>query len=260
MVWPFWTFQLLKYTCQHQRSRTTHLTHRMENNTWFFKRHYILVVVRYVVTDNQNPSVSSYKVIFCKAFLCWECLSFPCWYFSPLNSCHRSIRANPRLLPAGEADHHPFHLHLGGSVGTQMELRGKGVGSQWPRFSYLERRAFFYLGFNFLCSTWQQKWFSLGIMIRCEPVGKPPRGLLEQIHFIYNTRQSDCYWLPGCSVSKASEAELGATKTDCYVHRAVSMPHIRTQSLRLQKQRCSIRTATYHLISSHFDLIMPPSY
>lgn len=68
-------------------------------------------------------------------------------------------------------------------------------------------------------------------MIRCEPVGRPPRGLLEQIHFIYNTPQSDCYWLPGCSVSKASEAELGATKTDCYVHHAVSMPHICTQSL-----------------------------
>lgn len=117
-----------------KRSRITHLTHRMRNNKLLFLRALQFGVLCYAVTHNQNTTLSLYNVIFCKPFVSNVFLFFSDTSLS-LISWH--IRANPRVLPAWDADQPPFLASLQRTYEDQDGVQEKETGSQWPRFSFL---------------------------------------------------------------------------------------------------------------------------
>lgn len=98
-----------------------------------------------------------------------------------MNSCHRAILANPRLLLAWEADTPPPWR-----IKQNLELRRKETGSQIPKSSCLERWDFFYIGFHFLYLYSTNKVVQFEDRDSVWTHGKVFKRALWQIHIIYN--------------------------------------------------------------------------
>lgn len=151
-----------------ERSRIMHLTHRMRNNKLLFLRALQFGVLCYAVAHNQNTTLSLYNVIFCKPFVSSNLFLFLSDTSLSLISWHRSIRANPRVLPAWDADQPPFLASLQRTYQDQDGVQGKGDRKPVAQVFFPRTKGFLLPCFQFSISLLDNKsgsiwvsWFGL---------------------------------------------------------------------------------------------------